>query len=181
MFYEGAYNDFITGTWDDFVVKIFSAALLVKWEDKSYEKIQHVKMSPFEDFKLYSARARSIQNLINYNVVNLSDNQLAKYVKYGMIEEFKATVQLWDLSDDSPGFRYQAFEHCCEKIYTSMVASKQIIRRSKGVATTTQNTTIHQTRTTPRLTDDEFVWKIHSYLDSVGKCHYCKGYCGSAY
>lgn len=140
MFYEGAYNDFITGTWDDFVVKIFSAALLVKWEDKSYEKIQHVKMSPFEDFKLYSARARSIQNLINYNVTSLSDNQLAKYVAYGMLEELKAMVQLWDLSNDSPDFKYQAFEHCCEKIYTSMVASKQITRKTRGVTTAATGT-----------------------------------------
>lgn len=31
------------------------------------------------------------------------------------------------------------------------------------------------------LTNEEFVWKINSYLDLVGKCHYCKGYCGNAY
>ncbi|POV97184.1 hypothetical protein PSTT_15220 [Puccinia striiformis] len=28
---------------------------------------------------------------------------------------------------------------------------------------------------------DDYVWRIHSYLDSVGKCHYCKQHCGSAH
>lgn len=98
-----------------------------------------------------------------------------------MIEESKATVQLWDLSDDSLDFKYHAFEHQCEKIYASMVALKQISRKTKGVTTSAPSTSSTRSQNTPRLSDKEFVWKIHSYLDSVGKCHYCKGYCGSAY
>lgn len=93
-FYEGAYEELIKESWEDFVGNLFTAALPVKWEDKLYEKIQHIHMSPYKDFKTYSAQARSIQNLINYNDTNLSDNQLTKYVEYGMIDELKATVQL---------------------------------------------------------------------------------------
>lgn len=181
-FYEGSYDDLIKGTWDEFITLLFDAALPPKWEDKLYKKIQHIRMSPFEDFKTYSCQARSVQTLINYHAVRLSNHQLAKYVKYGMIKELKATVQLWDLSNDPPNFKYHMYEHRCDKIYASMVASKHIIRKTwTNAGPSIANTPRNQNQTTPRLSDEEFVWKIHSYLDSVGKCHFCKGYCGSAY
>lgn len=56
-FYEGTYDELSRGTWDNFVVQLFKTALPVKWEDKLYEKIQYIRMSPFEDFKSYSTRA----------------------------------------------------------------------------------------------------------------------------
>lgn len=68
-FYEGTYDELSKGTWDNFVAQLFTAALPVKWEYKLYELIQHIRMSPFEDFKGYSTRVRSIQTLINYNKV----------------------------------------------------------------------------------------------------------------
>jgi hypothetical protein len=30
-----------------------------------------------------------------------------------------------------------------------------------------------------RLPKEEYVWKIHSFLDSQGKCHFCKKQCGN--
>jgi hypothetical protein len=32
----------------------------------------------------------------------------------------------------------------------------------------------------PTLTRNEFVWRLHLYLDSQGLCHFCKKHCGSA-
>ncbi|KAA1066844.1 hypothetical protein PGT21_000651 [Puccinia graminis f. sp. tritici] len=31
-----------------------------------------------------------------------------------------------------------------------------------------------------KLARDEFVWRVHSYLDSLGLCHFCKKHCGNA-
>lgn len=145
---------------------------------------QHLWMSFYEDFKAYSTRARSIQNLINFNKVRLSDHQLAKFVEYGMIEELKTAVDLWDLTADTADFQYQTFEQRCIKLYDSMVASKQIVSKAKNnpqPASSSTTPSAPRLTCTPRLSDDEFVWKIHSYLDSVGRCHFCKGYCGSAH
>lgn len=136
-------------------------------------------MTPYKAFKPYSSCAFSKQTLINYIDIKLLDNQLVKYVKYGMLEELKETVQLWDLSDKHPDFVYHVFEHRCEKIYTLMVASKQILKKSCGNPTLLSNPT--NCTQSPLLLEEEFICKTHSYLESLGKCHYCKGYCGSAH
>lgn len=180
-FYEADFPNFIIGTWDDFIPRLFAEALPSNWEDKLYQRAQHLRMTPYEEFKAYSTRARSIQNLVNFNTIKLSDHQLAKFVEYGMIEELKTAVDLWDLTADTADFKYQTFEQRCIKLYDSMVASKQIIRRSKNAPGAAPAPSAPRLISTPRLSDEEFVWKIHSYLDSIGKCHFCKGYCGSAH
>lgn len=178
-FYKAEFNRIITGSWDEFVGLLFAEALPSNWEDKLYQQVQHLQMTNTEDFKSYSTRARTIQNLINFNDAKLSDHHLAKFVEYGMIDELKTAVDLWDLTKNSPSFKYHDFEQRCMKLYDSMVASRQIVRKGKVHTHTTPST--KPSPTTPRLSDEEFVWKIHSYLDSVGKCHFCKGYCGSAH
>ncbi|KAA1129734.1 hypothetical protein PGTUg99_036031 [Puccinia graminis f. sp. tritici] len=33
--------------------------------------------------------------------------------------------------------------------------------------------------TSPNLSRDEFIWRVHSFLNSRGLCHFCKKHCGS--
>lgn len=180
-FYEGAFERLIKGSWHSFVKQLFAAALPGDWLDKLYEKAQHLKMSPYEDFKAYSTRARTIQNLINYEDVTLDDHQLAKFVEFGMPDELKTAVKLWGYSKFEKNFAYHAFESKVETLYDSLTASRVIVRKTRAPITshnfTRAPTTIPLSR--PRLSDEEFAWKIHSYLDLLGKCHFCKGYCGS--
>lgn len=141
-------------------------------------------MTVYKDFKLYRTRARTIQNLIKFHTVKLSDHQLSKFVEFGMIEELQTAVDLWDLTKPRPDFKYQEFKQKCIKLYDSMVTLKQITRKVKTSTSPISRPTSSNPRpasSIPRLSDEEFVWKIHSYLDLVGKCHFCKGYCGSAH
>lgn len=109
-FYEAECDDFIRGSWDEFVSRLFSEALPANWEDKMYQRAQTLRMSTYEDFKTYSTRARSIHNLVNFSNMKISDHQMAKFVELGMVPELQAAVDLWDLTAVSSDFKYHTFE-----------------------------------------------------------------------
>lgn len=128
-----------------------------------------------EDLKTYSTCVCTIQNPSNFHEIEVSDHQLAKFVEFGMIEELQTAVDLWDLTKFTSSFKYHEFEQHCIKLYDSMVASQQITCKSKTTTTSTEK----PSPSTTRLSDKDFVWKIHWHFESLGKCHFCKGYCGS--
>ncbi|KAI9616648.1 hypothetical protein H4Q26_011048 [Puccinia striiformis f. sp. tritici PST-130] len=53
---------------------------------------------------------------------------------------------------------------------------------TKKHPTRTTNATTYSTQAsspTNYLSNNEYIWRIHAYLDSVGLCHFCKKHCGN--
>ncbi|KNE96919.1 hypothetical protein PSTG_09786 [Puccinia striiformis f. sp. tritici PST-78] len=49
---------------------------------------------------------------------------------------------------------------------------------SRGTTTTTALT--RSTSATSSTSRDDFIWRVHAWLDSRGECHFCKKMCGNA-
>lgn len=135
-------------------------------------------MEPFEDFRTYSTRGRSIQTLVNYDEIVLTDFDFAKQLWFGMIPVLKNEVRLYK-SLKVENFDYNVFEGDCDDLYQSL-REKGLLTQKPSYTTTRQ--AVNQpaiTAPSPRVSTVDFFWKIHSFLDSKGLCHYCKRQCGS--
>ncbi|EFP79084.2 uncharacterized protein PGTG_05405 [Puccinia graminis f. sp. tritici CRL 75-36-700-3] len=98
----------------------------------------------------------------------LGDLQLAQFLVYGLPDALQDRINERQLLEVVP-FAYGTFE---KQASASFLA---LHRPTVPPA---------PTRSTPsapsNLARDEFVWRVHLYLDSLGLCHFCKKHCGNA-
>ncbi|KAA1116099.1 hypothetical protein PGTUg99_034972 [Puccinia graminis f. sp. tritici] len=128
-------------------------------------------MSPAETFLEYSTRARTLQSLFNFDAgksSKLGDLQLAQFVVYGLSDSLQDRINERQLLEVA-SFTYGPFEKQAN-------ASFMALQRPTDPPIVTRSTPSGP----PNLARDEFVWRVHSFLDSRGLCHFCKKHCGSA-
>ncbi|EFP88105.2 uncharacterized protein PGTG_12552 [Puccinia graminis f. sp. tritici CRL 75-36-700-3] len=123
-------------------------------------------MSPAETFLEYRTRAHTLQSLFNFDASKFSklgDLQLAQFVVYGLPDSLQDWINKRQLLEVAP-FKKQAN---ASFMALQQPADPPALSRSTPSAP-------------PNLARNEFVWQVHSYLDSLGLCHFCKKHCGSA-
>lgn len=180
-FWTTGMKDFIRGSWDDFLRQLFQAALPPDWQEQLTERVQYLKMGTNEDFQAYSTRGRSLQSILNFEETIIDDLSFARFLSHGMPAVLKEEIHVWKLLRPTP-FNYFVFEADCNSLYRSLVAKGHIGKQTQAPPRTTHPSSSHPSTTPsnqPRLSPDEFLWKVLSYLESQGLCHFCRTHCGS--
>ncbi|POW14921.1 hypothetical protein PSTT_02547 [Puccinia striiformis] len=162
----------LDGTWTAFRTELMATALPSRWQTVIRKQLRFFKMTASESFAQFVARGRSLQLMLNFDRTMVTDIDLAEGITFGLPETVESDIYKLRLLEDSP-FIFSEFVARATDCYNTVATSQP---RSRGTGATGSART-----DTPFLPQDDYVWRIHSYLDSVGKCHYCKQHCGSAH
>ncbi|OAV88278.1 hypothetical protein PTTG_07986 [Puccinia triticina 1-1 BBBD Race 1] len=90
-----------------------------------------------------------------------------QFVVYGLPEALQHRVAKRQLLDATP-FVYGAFEQAVNAPALAL-----------GQSTLQPNPGRQVPSTNVQSAREDFIWQIHSYLDSQGRCHFCKKACGN--
>ncbi|KAH9471293.1 hypothetical protein Pst134EA_005197 [Puccinia striiformis f. sp. tritici] len=162
----------LDSTWTTFCTELMATALPSRWQTVVLKQLRFFKMTALESFPQFVARGQSLQLMLNFERTTVTNRDLAEGITFGLSDVVKSDIYKLRLLEESP-FVFLEFVARATDCYTTTSPSQP---RSRGTGTA------GSTRTdTPFLPQDDYVWRIHSYLDSVGKCHYCKQHCGSAH
>ncbi|PLW31516.1 hypothetical protein PCASD_20617 [Puccinia coronata f. sp. avenae] len=170
-FYANKANSFLNKSWEEFKTRIFDFALPTNWRLGLQRQIRKLDMTPAEIFLEYSTRARTLQSLFNFNAVGtsrLGDLQLAQFVVYGLPNPLQDCINERQLLETIP-FNYGPFEKQANASFLTLQRPVELV--------TTSRSTPNALSTLGR---NEFIWRVHAYLDSQGLCHFCKKHCGNA-
>jgi hypothetical protein len=170
-FYANEASSFLAKSWDEFKIRMFDFALPTNWRSGLQRQVRKLEMSQAETFLEYSTRARTLQSLFNFDASEaskLGDLQLAQFILYGLPDALQDRINERQLLEVAP-FNYGPFEKQAN-------ASFLALHRPTETHTSVKNTPSAPST----LARDEFVWRVHSYLDSQGLCHFCKKHCGNA-
>ncbi|KAA1065166.1 hypothetical protein PGTUg99_014454 [Puccinia graminis f. sp. tritici] len=169
-FYANEASGFLTKSWNEFKVRLFDFALPTNWRSGLQRQVCKLEMSPTESFLEYSTRARTLQSLFNFDAgatSKLGDLQLAQFLVYGLTDALQDRINERQLLETTP-FVYGPFEKQANASFLAL----QRPAETPALLRPTSNTS-------PNLSRDEFIWRVHSFLDSRGLCHFCKKHCGS--
>jgi hypothetical protein len=112
--------------------------------------------------------------MVNFDAPNtISDFELAEFMLTGLLFKLKTLVNNFQLLHVSP-FKFNKFKQRVQLFYKGL---------KKPPASTSLSRPANQhSNSSPvtRLSRDKSVWEVHAFLDSQGRCHYCKKNCGSA-
>ncbi|PLW09365.1 hypothetical protein PCANC_27329 [Puccinia coronata f. sp. avenae] len=110
--------------------------------------------------------------LESYNVdsVTVSNFDLAEWVSFGVTPELRALITNHQLLRATP-FTYSAFEQRVVEFYNGL--PKRLTPRSRPTGSLASATTTPEPK-------EQTIWRIHTFLDSQGRCHFCKKTCGNA-
>ncbi|KNF03993.1 hypothetical protein, variant [Puccinia striiformis f. sp. tritici PST-78] len=162
----------LDGTWAAFRTELMAIALPSRWQTIIRKQLRFFKMTTSESFPQFVARGRSLQLMLNFERTTVTDRDLAEGITFGLPDTVESDIYKLRLLEDSPFVFSEFVARATDSYNTTAIPSS----RSRGPGPTSS------TRTdTPFLPQDNYVWRIHSYLDSVGKCHYCKQHCGSTH
>ncbi|OAV85523.1 hypothetical protein PTTG_30461, partial [Puccinia triticina 1-1 BBBD Race 1] len=173
--YANEVDSYVGKSWQEFKDRLFEVAITPEWREELYEQIVKLKMLDSEDFLGYSIRAQTLQRMVNFDKPPhldpsaLGDLELACLVMFGMPDDLKAMVKNFKLLKATP-FKYGDFEMSTNG-YFKLLPKRQTFRPRVTTPLVNQ---------TPLGSTNEKVWRVHAFLDSQGRCHFCKKRCGSA-
>jgi hypothetical protein len=171
-FYANEASTFLNRSWEDFKVRLFEFALPDNWRSGLKRQIRQLEMTTAESFLEYSTRARTLQSLFNFDATinaKLGDLDLAQFVVYGLPDDLNDRITELQLLEVVP-FAYGSFEKRAN-------ASSLALHRTKPLTNQNRSSTA---ATNPSVNREEFLWRVHAFLDSQGRCHFCKKTCGNA-
>ncbi|PLW15555.1 hypothetical protein PCASD_24617 [Puccinia coronata f. sp. avenae] len=170
LFYANKAACFLNRSWQEFKARLFDFALPSNWRSGLQRQVRKLNMSPAETFLEYSTRACTLQSLFNFDALNnsrLGDLQLAQSLVYGLPDSLQDRINKRQLLETVP-FAYGPFEKQANTSFLALQRPAKTPAASRPVS-----------NAPPSLPRDEFIWRVHSYLDSQGLCHFCKKHCGS--
>ncbi|PLW28251.1 hypothetical protein PCASD_17694 [Puccinia coronata f. sp. avenae] len=166
-----------------FKSELFNFALPLLWLTTLQDQLRDLRLRDNKTFSAFSTRARTIQTLVNFDgdctdlgddrPITISDLELAETVVYGLPPELKVLVKNHKVILKRP-FRYTDFKSCTQLFYDGLPRKGTSSQRPTGNLTQSASAPVSQV---PR---DKTIWRVHSFLDSQGRCHHCKKQCGSA-
>ncbi|KAH9461429.1 hypothetical protein MJO28_009329 [Puccinia striiformis f. sp. tritici] len=118
-FYSNGFADLITKSWDEFQTKLMDFALPPLWRSDLREKARQLKMSDTETFLAYNTRARTLQSLINFGTITMSDFELAEAITFGLPTELRALVNNFQLLYERP-FEFTTFKQQTSLFYEGL-------------------------------------------------------------
>ncbi|POW09407.1 hypothetical protein PSTT_06824 [Puccinia striiformis] len=148
----------LDGTWTAFRTELMATALPSRWQTVIRKQLRFFKMTASESFAQFVARGRSLQLMLNFDRTMVTDIDLAEGITFGLPETVESDIYKLRLLEDSP-FIFSEFVARATDCYNTVATSQP---RSRGTGTTGSART-----DTPFLPQDDYVWRIHSYLDSV--------------
>ncbi|KAH9458395.1 hypothetical protein Pst134EB_010697 [Puccinia striiformis f. sp. tritici] len=169
-FYANEAADYLAGSWETFKTRIFQVALPLNWRMELRKQIHQLAMTPTESFMDYSTRARTLQTLANFDAsdaMKIADNDLAQFMVFGLPQDLQDRITEHQIMEKTP-FEYSYFEQRVSACVTAARSSTAAPSYPKPIPTTQP------------LSKEDFIWRVHAYLDSEGKCHFCKKTCGNA-
>ncbi|KAA1073728.1 hypothetical protein PGT21_023694 [Puccinia graminis f. sp. tritici] len=174
-FYANEAEKFIGKPWSDFKDQMFTFVLPPQWRTDLKKQIQQLAMKGSEKFVEYSTRARTLQSMHNFDKPTISDFELAQFVTFGTSDALQGKISDFELLERTP-FDYSLFEKKASGYHNTLIGP------SHGHSPRVTKTEIPDKppNTTGHLNREEFIWRIHAYLDLQCLCHFCKKTCGSA-
>ncbi|POV94042.1 hypothetical protein PSTT_17055, partial [Puccinia striiformis] len=173
-FYANNVESLVLGSWDKFKTALFDFALPPLWCTNLRTQVRYLKIHDSELFFTFSTRARTLQNMVNFDATTsskVSDFDIAESVFLGLPIEVQNLITNHQLLLVSP-FEYNTFE--------SVSGFQERLQKLRGTRTRTVLTsTPKSASSSPRSPPDDTIWRIHSFLDSQGNCHFCKKPCGN--
>ncbi|PLW24672.1 hypothetical protein PCASD_07561 [Puccinia coronata f. sp. avenae] len=128
--------------------------------------------------------ARTLQTIVNFEggadaidgerSPTIPDLELAEAVLHGLPAELKALVKNHQVLLTRP-FQYSKFKSRTQLFYEGLPKKSVAKRRPIGSSTPSTSTTSSCTSC------NQTIWRVHSFLDSQGKCHHCKKCRGSTF
>ncbi|PLW19521.1 hypothetical protein PCASD_18940 [Puccinia coronata f. sp. avenae] len=174
-FYTSKTNSLGQMSWITFKELLFGFALPPLWQTTLKLKLQDLQMTDSESFSHFSTRGRTLMSMYNFNSRSpMTEWDLAEAMSIGLIPELKVLVDNFGKLLKEP-FNYNQFEQRVALFYKGL--AKKTPQRNQQVAPLSQPSA--QPTKNPTSKED-VIWRIHAYLDSVGKCHYSKNTCGHA-
>ncbi|KAA1137931.1 hypothetical protein PGTUg99_009144 [Puccinia graminis f. sp. tritici] len=173
-FYAAGVEKFIGQGWTGFKEKLIAFALPPMWRTNLRAEFKGLRMSNAEDFRGYSTRSRTLQSMLNFDKETISDFDLAESMTLGMKDDLQAEVHAHQLLLASP-FDFSIFDSRASGFW-DWIAKRSTARPKPSHQQAPQN----QDRPSERLSREENLWRVHAFLDSTGRCNYCKKNCGSA-
>ncbi|KAH9441454.1 hypothetical protein Pst134EB_030120 [Puccinia striiformis f. sp. tritici] len=169
-FYANEAADYLARSWETFKTRMFQVALPLNWRMELRKQIHQLAMTPTESFMDYSTRARTLQTLANFDAsdaMKIADNDLAQFMVFGLPQDLQDRITEHQIMEKTP-FEYSYFEQRVSACVTAARSSTAAPSYPKPIPTTQP------------LSKEDFIWRVHAYLDSEGKCHFCKKTCGNA-
>ncbi|POW06428.1 hypothetical protein PSHT_10361 [Puccinia striiformis] len=168
-FYANEASDYLGGSWEAFKTRMFQIALPLNWCMELRKQIHQLTMLSAESFMAYSTRARTLQTLANFDAVGIckiTDSDLAQFMVFGLAQDLQDRVAEHQVMEKTP-FEYSYFE---QRVNASVTAARSAPTAAFHPRTSSATSLINK---------DDFIWRVHAWLDSEGKCHFCKKTCGS--
>jgi hypothetical protein len=134
-------------------------------------------MASSESFQAYSTRSCTLQSILNFDLKTqaISDFDLAESMTLGSNDCLQSEIHNHQILLQDP-FNFGSFENRESGFWDGII--KRSIMGSKQRLNSILAVSLNNPQLT-RLSKEEFVWRIHSFLDSQGKCPFCKKQCGS--
>ncbi|KAA1068095.1 hypothetical protein PGTUg99_014650 [Puccinia graminis f. sp. tritici] len=144
-------------------------ALPPDWRKGIKRSIRQLKMQESQSFLEFSTQARTLQLMLNFDDEDaFGEFELAEYVTFGLSDELQGKGSDFRLLRIKP-FDYGDFEERVAGFFEHL--PKRSSGRPRPVTGASQDRS-----TSPQSSS---LWRLHSYLDSLGCCHFCKKNCGS--
>jgi hypothetical protein len=168
-FYANEAAKYAGRPWSEFKNRLLTFALPPDWRTDIKKNIRQLKMQESENFLEFSTRARTLQSMLNFDDEDaFGEFELAEYVTFGLSDELQGKVSDFRLLRTKP-FDYSDFEERVAGFF------EHLPKRSNGRPRPTTGPFQDQ-HTSPQSNS---LWRLQSYLDSLGRCHFCKKNCGS--
>ncbi|OAV97230.1 hypothetical protein PTTG_10432, partial [Puccinia triticina 1-1 BBBD Race 1] len=168
-FYANESPKFADKPWDEFKSRLFEFSLPTEWRTDLKRSVNQLKMADTKTFLEFSTQARTIQSLLNFEKETLDNFALAEAVTFGLPDLLQVKVSDYRALQ-SANFKYGEFKSRTSGFYISLIKELALWLRT---APNPHNRPVGQG------INEDHLWRINSYLDSIGKCHFCKTHCGS--
>jgi hypothetical protein len=159
--------------WLDFRAKLIKFVLPPLRHTTLRHRLHDLSMRDLESFASFSTRARTLQSRLNFEQHTTTNFAIAEAVMFGLPQEVKALVNNFRLLRANL-FDYSKLKSNVQGYFDNL--PKRTTTRSRAPASQLSSSSPSK----PCQSRKEVVWRIHAYLDSQGRCHFCKKTCGSS-
>ncbi|OAV96217.1 hypothetical protein PTTG_03443 [Puccinia triticina 1-1 BBBD Race 1] len=175
-FYSNQAASYLSRSWVAFKSALFPAALPLRWRREIKSQIRGLRMAENKTFVQFESWGRTLQRMVNFGVDPpvMTDEELADWIVQGLPANLRGQVHMFKLLEADP-FDYDHFARRTRTIYDAM--PRRTTTAAHLANTDTPGTTESRYNGVSR---EEYLWRIHAYLDSVGLFHFCKRHCGTA-
>ncbi|POW00819.1 hypothetical protein PSHT_12819 [Puccinia striiformis] len=107
-FFKTSASKLLLGTWEEFKAEMFTFAIPARWRTTLQRQIRFIKIGSNESFMQYTLRAHTLQQLLNFDQVTVSDHELAEGMTFGLGEDLENCINELEILETKP-FDFNVF------------------------------------------------------------------------